>query len=1131
MSDALSFDFATDDTEAGHRLQRLEVYNWGTFDGRISTLRLDGLNTLVTGENGSGKSTFIDALTTLLMPANRIAYNRAAGAEAKERDLRSYALGHYRSEYNETTGGSKPVALRPKGTYSVILGVFRNVGFDATVTVAQVFWDAHDGPPKRFFVLAETELGIASHFRDFNNEIRTLKRQLRDHGTEVFDEFTQYRTRLRRLLGIQSDQALDLFHQTVSMKAVGNLTDFVRSHILDTKPVADRLAQLISHFDDLSRAHDAVVAARRQITLLEPIDEEHARLQTETAQVDFFRRCRDNLRAHISARTVTFLDAEIDRLTRDQAKVAQQLDSARAGRTEAQDRVDALKLSIAGSGGDELARIDARLIDLASDRDRRRRDAEEFQRDAQIAGIAVPVSADEFGEVSATISQRRVALNEHDASQQDLVTALTIALQDARRRHADLTEEIQNLQTQKGNISRAQIDLRGRVGHDLDVDVAELPFAGELLRVADGEEAWEGAAERLLHNFALSMLVPEEHYQRVQQWVDGRHLGQRLVYFRVPLVTRPRDTDPHRFAMLHKLEIRSELASPIDRWLRAELQNRADVACCETPEQFRREPRAITIAGQIKGGNQRHEKDDRFRIDDRSRYVLGWTNEAKIALLTAHVEAVAAEAQVAASDLAAAQAASTSNRAVRESLARLDAVREFARIDWAQVAGQITAEEDRKHQLLATSDRLRELERQLVDAQRAAAAADAKVNDATSHAGSIEQQITTQGVLRQELADEFAEMATADHSISVHIDEILSDVMPEAPKRVKQLSDGEAAAHERLSNDIDAADKRISRASQRVIAHMKDYAAQFPVEARELDDAIDAAPGYIEILDRLRADDLPRFEARFRELLNENTLREIAGFQQALHREQTDIEERILRVNASLAEIEYNRGRYIALVKETTREVDIKAFRDDLRTCTEGTLNMSDDPAAVETKFLQVRTLLERFRGRTNMVEADKRWTARVTDVRNWFTFGASERWLADHREHERYSDSAGKSGGQKEKLAYTVLAAGLAYQFGLELGETTSRSFRFVAIDEAFGRADTAATRFGLELFERLHLQLLVVTPLQRISIIEPFVRRVGFVTLKDDRSQITNLTIEDYRKQQQQQQQAPDQQAQGSA
>ena len=38
---------------------------------------------------------------------------------------------------------------------------------------------------------------------------------------------------------------------------------------------------------------------------------------------------------------------------------------------------------------------------------------------------------------------------------------------------------------------------------------------------------------------------------------------------------------------------------------------------------FRRLPRAITKAGQIKGAGGRHEKDDRRRVDDRSGYVLG----------------------------------------------------------------------------------------------------------------------------------------------------------------------------------------------------------------------------------------------------------------------------------------------------------------------------------------------------------------------------------------------------------------------------------------------------------------------------------------------------------------------------
>ncbi|MDZ7642662.1 MAG: ATP-binding protein [Desulfurivibrio sp.] len=82
-------DFSGDDRLAGFRLHRLEVYNWGTFDSRVWTLHLNGANALLTGEIGSGKSTLVDAVTTLLVPAQRIAYNKAAGAESRERDLRS----------------------------------------------------------------------------------------------------------------------------------------------------------------------------------------------------------------------------------------------------------------------------------------------------------------------------------------------------------------------------------------------------------------------------------------------------------------------------------------------------------------------------------------------------------------------------------------------------------------------------------------------------------------------------------------------------------------------------------------------------------------------------------------------------------------------------------------------------------------------------------------------------------------------------------------------------------------------------------------------------------------------------------------------------------------------------------
>jgi uncharacterized protein YPO0396 len=146
--------------------------------------------------------------------------------------------------------------------------------------------------------------------------------------------------------------------------------------------------------------------------------------------------------------------------------------------------------------------------------------------------------------------------------------------------------------------------------------------------------------------------------------------------------------------------------------------------------------------------------------------------------------------------------------------------------------------------------------------------------------------------------------------------------------------------------------------------------------------------------------------------------------------------------------------------------------------------------------------------------ELDRRWTRKVTDVRHGFVFSASERWRADGSEREHYSDTAGKSGGQKEKLAYTILAAALAYQFGLTGGAQRTRAFRFVMIDEAFGRGSDDSARYALELFGKLDLQLLIVTPLQKIHVIEDHVRSVNFVHNQDGRhSMIRNLTLEQYR------------------
>ncbi len=100
MTDALfsALEITTDDDALpGYRLHRVEVFNWGTFDRHIWHLDLGGRTSLLTGDIGSGKSTFVDAISTLLLPAHRISYNKAAGAGSRERTLRSYVEGHFKS--------------------------------------------------------------------------------------------------------------------------------------------------------------------------------------------------------------------------------------------------------------------------------------------------------------------------------------------------------------------------------------------------------------------------------------------------------------------------------------------------------------------------------------------------------------------------------------------------------------------------------------------------------------------------------------------------------------------------------------------------------------------------------------------------------------------------------------------------------------------------------------------------------------------------------------------------------------------------------------------------------------------------------------------------------------------------
>ena len=1107
----LDLEDPTESSKAGHRLTQLELYNWGTFHGHVWRFDLRGENSLLTGDIGSGKSTIVDAITTLLLPANRISYNKAAGADTRERDLRSYVLGHYKSERNEATGTSRPVALRTSDSFSVVLGVFANEGYDSQVSLAQVFWhkDGASGQPNRLFVTADRALSISEDFADFGSEISGLRKKLRASGAQIYDHFPEYGKQFRRMLGIASEQAMDLFHQTVSMKSVGNLNEFVRSHMLEPFEAQSWTERLVTHFDDLTRAHEAVRKAREQLGDLAPLLDDLDTYDRLGRQLRDLSREREALPYYAAERKAELLGIEGGRLQAQIAVADQEIDAVGNALDTLRQTQSRLIAERAGHGGDRVAEIERQLVAESTTRDDRQRRADEFASLLAEVDLSGVEDAHQFTARAAEIAERLAAIDSTTADLQNRLTDLGVADRDLQKELADLNAELVSLRGRESNIPSRNLDVRRALCEALRLPEDEIPFAGELIQVRPEAAGWEGAAERVLRGFGLSLLVASEHYQAVAEWIDGRHLGARVVYYRVPenVVRPPAEAHPDENLLVDRLEIKQTRFSA---WLAGQLAERANYECVRSVEALRQARRAVTRSGQIKSSGGRHEKDDRSRIDDRSNYVLGWSNAAKIDALVIRAADLQRQSSTVKADIAAVLDETARVKDRKSVLDKLTMFRGFRELDWMSSVNTITTLEAEKKSLETESRELRRLNEELGQVTAGI----------TEHEGRQHGLAQRQGELAGELKAN-AHLHERAHAILEGLTEAIREVFvtvgKRAGKEALESPDDCDEAESRLRNTITVAiESRTAKqhaSGQRAVSKMTGFRRKYPLETAETDDSIESADEYRSLHERLVKDDLPRFEAEFKKYLNTETIREIAAFQSQLNKQATLIRERVTTINESLSAIDYNPGRFVRLEASRTPNIEVRDFVRDLRACTDDSVAGDASEQYSEQKFLQVKRIIERFRGREGQTEADRAWTRRVTDVRNWFLFSASERWHEDDREYEHYTDSDGKSGGQKEKLAYTILAASLAYQFKLDWGATRSKTFRFAVIDEAFGRGSDQSTRFALQLFQRLGLQLLIVTPLQKVHIIEPYVASVGFVDNRTgERSRLQNLSIAEY-------------------
>ena len=1020
----------------GFRLHDLQALNWGTFDGQIWNLFSQGGNSLLTGNIGSGKSTLVDGLTTLLVPTRKLAFNKAAGAEDKERTFESYYHGYYTSQQNNS-GKAQAIGLRDKQHYSVLLAQFYSKNRDEWITLAQVFWikpDEHKA--KRLFVIGQKPLTISREFTDFGTKILDLRKRLRkDEHIEIFDSFGPYQQHFSKLLGLSADgKALELFNQTISMKSVGSVTEFVRNNMLSTPDIEAQVSELERNYDDLKRMHDAVVNARLKVDLLKPVDQYGGQALEAEQQKHHFEQSRELTDAFMASIALPLYQKRIEKTQLKYRHTEQEIQQVETNERTENLNLKQIEQDIASSGGQRLQQLSHQIDDNRKQYEQRKQQHQDYQRLVQALGLNEFLSPEQFIENIAEAKNKAEEYQAELEQHEQKADQLKLQVNQQQLAQNKLIDELTALKKRASNIPARQLQIREKICDALDLDESQLPFVGELLQVKSDQQQWQGVIERVMHNFALSIVVPEQHYDSINRYINQTHLGGKLVYFRADDNISLANEQPSTEQLPAKVIIKPD--TPHYAWLQNELQKRFNYQCCEALAQFRRFDKAITPLGLIKSSKTRHEKDDRHNINDKSRYILGWSNKEKIELLDAELSHLhRSEKQI---NMALIQLKSISKELLqrhRQALNLSEFHPDFERLNHLDTSKRIEQLEHERHQLMSADNQLAALEKHKQEIEQLLIQFQQQRKDKLLEQGGLTQELKQLELSLENITQTVAELSNANPENVTSLQQLFEQYGASKGLRIEMLANQTTLLRQKLNQKIQHLQEKRSKKEQQMALAMREFANQFPNDCTELDASLQALDEYRAILIKLVEEDLPRHEQRFKEMLNRDTIRSMALFRSQLDKQEEEILARIQLINRSLLQLDYQNGTYIEIDAINSGDVDIREFKQRLKQCVEYS---SDDNLYSEQKFEQVKSLIEQLRN-------EPKWTQKVVDVRFWFLFNVVERYREDNSEKECYSDSGGKSGGQKEKLAYSILAAAILLQYQLVSEQVQSNASKNV--------------------------------------------------------------------------------------
>lgn len=1074
-------------TTSPYILRRLNIFNWGPFGNRHCA-DIDARGTAIIGPTGSGKTTLVDALMTLLTVQPK--YNLAStGGHESDRDLMSYLRGV--SGAGNNSGDNSHIA-RPGKTVTGISAEFSDG--ENTLQIGALFWVDGAGfassDRKDLWIMTERNDQSLDQWLTLHNEggARALKQYARDlPKLQVFDTKKAYLAQLRRFFEV-GENAFTLLNRAAGLKQLNSIDEIFRELVLDDCSAFERASEVAKEFDDLAAIRNELDIARRQQQSLLPIEQTHKDfLDTEQRQTEqqHLLQILPRWYAQVSYRRwgekAALIGKDIDAQT-------QRIQLAESEEARLQSKADALKEIYLQLGGNTIEQLEMQIVTQHKLTEERRRHAEEYQRLTQALGRPTSLTATELDANKHWADQQTRQLNiDIESRQNDVYTCGALHSQHQQKAR-ELSEEIAKIEARPGsNIPSQFQDFRADLAVALGLDDQHLPFVAELIEVKSEQANWRGAIERAIGGNRLRILVPAAHLKAALHWVNQRN--NRL---HVRLLDAATNGKPALFlddGFARKLNFKPHPLLPA---LKALLES-IDRHCVATPETLHATHNAMTEQGLMSGTQGRFEKQDQHGLD--KGLLTGFDNKDRL-------ENLRGERRDAETHL------HQSKSALQTSIKSLEKCQQQHAL-LTQVA-HLQFEWINLPEAEAILIQLRERLHTLNDPQSTAGKARRDYERLATELNHSRSQLillnTERGSMEQQGKEAFRHQQLAHLRTGEPLNQaqlLLVNVLPLLDSLpLDALDQSERQEREKAEKNRDRLNTKLNELSRNIVRQMGQAKTVDTGALSETGTQLQDVPAYLQRLKVLNEEALPEKLHRFLAYLNQSSDQGVTQLLADIDNEVSIIEERINDLNSTLLRVDFQQDRYLQLIPQRVIHESLRKLEGAQKHLRFAALK--DDQGESHYRALEnVVTLLR------DAAESKRTVGARaLLDPRYRLQFAVSvlDRYTGDVIEIR--TGSQGGSGGEKEIIASYILTASLSY--ALCPKGAVRPLFGTIVLDEAFSKSSQAVAGRIISALREFGLHPLFITPNKEMRLLREHTHSAILVHRKGLQSTLTSLSWE---------------------